>query len=67
MHQNPFSPMYPQYSATTTASSVVDKVSRVMQKMRWQPTIRFRPPYFDDDLYITALKNQIIKEKKNRK
>ena len=61
-----FLPMYPQYSATTTAS-VVDKVSRVMQKMRWQPTIRFCPPYFDDDLYITALKNQIIKEKKNRK
>ena len=58
--------MYPQYSATTTAS-VVDKVSRVMQKMRWQPTIRFCPPYFDDDLYITALKNQIIKEKKKQK
>ena len=61
-----FLPMYPQYSATTTAS-VVDKVSRVMQKMRWQPTIRFCPPYFDDDLYITALKNQIIKEKKKQK
>jgi len=42
-------PMYPQYSATTTAS-VVDKVSSVLKKMRWQPTIRFCPPYYDDKI-----------------
>ena len=55
-------PMYPQYSATTTAS-VVDNVNRVL-KMRWQPTIRFCPPYFDDEIYIKALSSQIEKNKK---
>ena len=57
--------MYPQYSATTTAS-VVDNVNRVLRKMRWQPTIRFCPPYFDDEIYIKALSNQIEKQIKKQ-
>ena len=48
-------PMYPQYSATTTAS-VVDRVFEFLKKTRWQPAIRIVPPYFDDPLYINALK-----------
>jgi len=51
-------PLYPQYSATTTAS-VVDKVNQTLKKMRWQPTIRYCPPYFDDKIYIEAIVEQI--------
>lgn len=47
-------PLYPQYSATTTAT-VVDKVSDTLRDMRWQPTLRFVPPYHDDPAYIDAL------------
>lgn len=47
-------PLYPQYSATTTAT-VVDRVADTLRAMRWQPTIRFVPPYHDDPAYIDAL------------
>ena len=47
--------MYPQYSATTTAS-VIDRVFEFLKQTRWQPAIRIVPPYFDDPLYINALK-----------
>ncbi|MBL8648116.1 MAG: ferrochelatase [Sphingosinicella sp.] len=47
-------PLYPQYSAATTAT-VVDKVGESLKAMRWQPALRFLPPYHDDPLYITAL------------
>ena len=47
-------PLYPQYSATTTAS-VFDKVADVMKKIRWQPTLRFVPPFYHDARYIDAL------------
>ena len=59
-------PLYPQYSATTTAS-VVDKVNKTLQKMRWQPTIRFCPPYFDDKIYIEAIVKQIKQSMKKSK
>lgn len=47
--------LYPQYSATTTASAY-DKAFEALQKMRWQPAIRTLPPYYDDPAYIDALK-----------
>ena len=47
-------PMYPQYSATTTAS-VMDKVYETLKELRWQPTLRTVEPYFDDDAYINAI------------
>lgn len=47
-------PLYPQYSAATTAT-VVDKVGESLKTMRWQPALRFLPPYHDDPLYIAAL------------
>lgn len=47
-------PLYPQYSATTTAT-VNDEVFRVLMKMRWQPTVRIAAPYFDHPAFIEAL------------
>ena len=47
-------PLYPQYSAATTAT-VCDEVFRVLGKMRAQPTLRVAPPYYDDPDYIEAL------------
>jgi len=48
-------PLYPQYSAATTAT-VVDAVGDHLKSLRRQPALRFLPPYFDDPAYITALK-----------
>jgi len=51
-------PMYPQYCAATTAT-VFDEVARVMGQMRWQPALRFLPPYHDDALYLEALADDL--------
>ncbi|WP_176082842.1 ferrochelatase [Martelella sp. HB161492] len=51
-------PLYPQYSASTTAT-VNDKVFEALLKMRWQPAIRTVPPYHDDPAYIDALANSV--------
>jgi len=47
-------PLYPQYSAPTTAT-VNDKAFETLMKMRWQPAVRTVPPYHDDPAYIKAL------------
>jgi len=47
-------PLYPQYSATSTAS-VFDEVTRVLRKWRKLPEIRFVNSYHDHKLYIDAL------------
>ena len=47
-------PLYPQYSAATSAT-VCDEVFRVLGQMRAQPTLRVTPPYYDDPGYIEAL------------
>ncbi len=47
-------PLYPQYSAATTAT-VCDKAFDALKTMRWQPTLRVAPPYYDDPGYIDAL------------
>src|ERR1700757_248982 len=47
-------PLYPQYSAATSAT-VCDEVFRVLGRMRAQPTLRVTPPYYDDPTYIEAL------------
>ena len=54
-------PLYPQYAAATTAS-VSDKVFEALREMRWQPTVRFAPPYFDDPHYIDAVASSIEDE-----
>ena len=51
-------PLYPQYSATTTATAN-DKAFEALSKMRWQPAIRTLPAYFDEPAYIEALAQSI--------
>jgi len=51
-------PLYPQYSATTTATAN-DAAFDVLKAMRWQPAIRTLPPYFDTPEYIAALSQSI--------
>lgn len=46
-------PMYPQYSATTTAS-ILDELFRSLMKRRHMPTIRVVEPYYDHVAYINA-------------
>jgi ferrochelatase len=47
-------PLYPQYAAATSAT-VCDEVFRTLMDMRWQPTLRVAPPYFNDPAYIEAV------------
>ena len=54
-------PLYPQYCAATTATAN-DRAFEVLAAMRWQPAIRTLPPYFDDPLYIGALKANIERQ-----
>ena len=51
-------PLYPQYSATTTAS-VCDAAFRTLATQRRQPAIRVVPAYFDSPVYIAALAQSI--------
>ncbi|GAB5505439.1 MAG: ferrochelatase [Rhizobiaceae bacterium] len=51
-------PLYPQYSATTTAT-VNDKFFEALMKMRVQPAVRIVPPYHDEPAYIDALARSI--------
>ncbi len=51
-------PLYPQHSGATTAT-VLDEAFRALAKMRWQPALRTLPPYYDDRVYIDALKSSI--------
>ncbi|WP_196260595.1 ferrochelatase, partial [Pelagibacterium limicola] len=51
-------PLYPQYSATTTATAN-DQAFRALAAIRWQPAVRTVPAYFDDPLYIEVLAKSI--------
>lgn len=51
-------PLYPQYSATTTAT-VNDKTFDALKEMRWQPAIRTAPPWHDEPAYIDALAQSV--------
>jgi len=51
-------PLYPQYSAATSAT-VCDEAFRVLTRLRAQPTLRVTPPYYDDAFYIEALATSI--------
>jgi ferrochelatase len=52
-------PLYPQYSATTTATTF-DAVSRELASWRWLPELRFVNHYHDHPGYITALSDSIL-------
>lgn len=47
-------PLYPQYSATTTATAN-DKAFEALAGMRWQPAVRTAPAYHDDPAYVAAI------------
>jgi ferrochelatase len=47
-------PMYPQYSATTTASAT-DVLFTALLKERRVPAIRIVPPYYDHPAYLDAV------------
>ncbi|WP_119394020.1 ferrochelatase [Salinibius halmophilus] len=51
-------PLYPQYSAATTAT-VFDKLSQDLQKRRWLPDMRFISHYHDFPPYIEAMAKHI--------
>jgi len=51
-------PLYPQYSATTTAA-VFDAVAASFKRRRWFPELRFLNQYHDDSGYIKALANKV--------
>ena len=51
-------PLYPQYSATTTAT-VNDKTFEALQAMRHQPALRTVPPYYDEPVYIDSLAESV--------
>lgn len=51
-------PLYPQYSASTTAS-VFDAVTDECKRWRWIPELRFVNQYHEDAGYIEALAHRI--------
>ncbi len=52
-------PLYPQYSATTTAS-IFDAVMDEIQTWRWLPEMRYVNHYHDDKLFIRSLAHSIL-------
>jgi ferrochelatase len=55
-----FVPLYPQFSATTTATAN-DQLYRALMKIRSMPTVRSVPPYHDEPVYIEALAQSLTK------
>ncbi len=53
-------PMYPQYSASTTAT-VIDEACHWLTKTRNQPELRFIRNFHDDAGYLGALENSVRK------
>ncbi|GHA17015.1 ferrochelatase [Devosia pacifica] len=51
-------PLYPQYSATTTATAN-DQAFKALRDMRWQPAVRTMPAYFETPEYVRALAESI--------
>ncbi len=56
-------PLYPQYSAATTAT-VCDEVFRFLMRQRRQPALRILPAYYDDPYYIEVLASSLKAELK---
>ncbi|QDL92035.1 ferrochelatase [Paroceanicella profunda] len=53
-----FFPLYPQYAGATTATAN-DQAFRALMKLKWQPSIRTVPAYYDHPLYIDALARSV--------
>jgi len=54
-------PLYPQYCAATTATAQ-DALYAALASVRRQPALRTLPPYYDDPLYIEALRGSIERQ-----
>lgn len=54
-------PLYPQYSAATTATAN-DAVFGALARMRSQPALRTLPPYYSDPLHIEALRANLSRQ-----
>lgn len=54
-------PMYPQYSATTTASAT-DVLFTALLKVRRVPALRIVPPYYEHPAYLNAIAQRITEE-----
>jgi len=54
-------PLYPQYCAATTATAQ-DALYAALASVRRQPALRTLPPYYDDPLYIEALRASIERQ-----
>jgi ferrochelatase len=57
-------PLYPQYSAATTAT-VCDEVFRYLMRQRRQPALRILPAYYEHPSYIDALASSLNAELKS--
>jgi ferrochelatase len=55
-------PMYPQYSATTTASAL-DVLFRALMQQRRVPALRIVPPYYGHSAYLDAMATIIQEER----
>lgn len=53
-------PMYPHYSASTTAT-VIDQACHWLQQLRNQPEMRFVRNFHDDAAYLSALEKSVRK------
>ncbi len=51
-------PMYPQYSATTTAP-IFDQLTRALRRLRWLPELRFINDYYREDGWVDAIADSI--------
>ena len=51
-------PLYPQYSATTTAS-VFDGLANALKEIRWIPELRFVTHYHYDEAWVEAVADRI--------
>jgi ferrochelatase len=54
-------PMYPQYSATTTASAT-DVLFTALVKQRRVPALRIVPPYYEHPAYLDAVAQRLTEE-----
>lgn len=59
-------PLYPQYSAATTAS-VSDKTNAALKNLRYFPAVRMIGAYYKNPLFIDACIEQIKKETEGKK
>jgi ferrochelatase len=51
-------PLYPQYCAATTATAL-DEAFRHLRGLRALPAVRTLPPYYQDPIYIAALRKNL--------